>query len=266
MNYIKVIFSNIDGTLLDSSHNIPGGTKECVQKCVESGIPFVLISSRPPEDMATLQNALGIQTPMICYDGALIMDTMRKPVWSIGLTRDIACELEEYVRYLDRSIATGVFSFSDWIVRDDRNSWVEEEKTRIRMDAQCGTLINMMPKDRVIHKMQFLGEEEALNLLERALMTEYSWLRVRRLRNNQIMVTHGKATERNAIHYICHHYGIGPEDGLAFGGSLYDLEMLEMMGASVAMGNAPKEVRHRATYVTRDNDHRGVVHFLNNIA
>ena len=50
----KMIFSDIDGTLLNSSHQVPGPTRRKILELEREGVPFVLVSARMPEGMTTI--------------------------------------------------------------------------------------------------------------------------------------------------------------------------------------------------------------------
>ena len=45
----KCVFSDIDGTLLNSNHQISERTKNKIQELYQSDIPFVLVSARMPK-------------------------------------------------------------------------------------------------------------------------------------------------------------------------------------------------------------------------
>ena len=47
--HFKIVFSDIDGTLLDSQNRVPVKTREAILELEQRGIPFVLISARSPE-------------------------------------------------------------------------------------------------------------------------------------------------------------------------------------------------------------------------
>ena len=66
---------DIDGTLLNSKHEITGKVKEAINIVSnEIKIPVVLVSARMPKGIKFLQKELGIEEPIICYSGALILD------------------------------------------------------------------------------------------------------------------------------------------------------------------------------------------------
>jgi hydroxymethylpyrimidine pyrophosphatase-like HAD family hydrolase len=49
-----------------------------------------------------------------------------------------------------------------------------------------------------------------------------------------------------------------PEDAIAIGDSLNDLDMLEYAGISVAMGNAPEHIKEVCDYTTKTVEEAGV--------
>ena len=49
MNKIKMIFSDIDGTLLTSEHKVTDRTKMKIKELDALQIPFVLVSARMPD-------------------------------------------------------------------------------------------------------------------------------------------------------------------------------------------------------------------------
>ena len=56
--------------------------------------------------------------------------------------------------------------------------------------------------------------------------------------------------------------GMTPQDLIAIGDNYNDLEMIELAGTGVAMGNAPEDIQRRADFVTRSNAEDGVAYAL----
>ena len=63
---VKMIFSDIDGTLLDSCHQITDRTCKKIMELEQKGIPFVLVSARMPEGVTSIQRKIGNHSPIIC--------------------------------------------------------------------------------------------------------------------------------------------------------------------------------------------------------
>ena len=64
----KIIFSDIDGTLLNGDRTLSEATIRQVKR-LKNTIPFILVSSRMPDQMYHLQKDLGIEgLPIIAYN------------------------------------------------------------------------------------------------------------------------------------------------------------------------------------------------------
>ena len=70
----KIIFSDIDGTLLNNENQVPEETIEELRRLDSQGVPFVLVSARMPKGMRPIREELGIHAPMVCYSGGLVLD------------------------------------------------------------------------------------------------------------------------------------------------------------------------------------------------
>ena len=63
-----------------------------------------------------------------------------------------------------------------------------------------------------------------------------------------------------AIEVILDKLGLKPENAVAFGDGLNDIEMLQTVGCGVAMGNAHEELKKHADYVAKPVYEDGVYH------
>ena len=73
MSHIRLIISDIDGTILNDLHQIDSDLLTLIPDLKREEIPFVLASARSPKGMAPIAKELGIEDcPMACYNGALI--------------------------------------------------------------------------------------------------------------------------------------------------------------------------------------------------
>ena len=80
-----MVFCDIDGTLIDSAHQISRETIQKIQELYCEGIPFILVSARMPSGIFPLQKVLGICAPIVCYSGALILNSKGNPVKTVGI-------------------------------------------------------------------------------------------------------------------------------------------------------------------------------------
>ena len=85
MKKYKAVFSDIDGTLLNSKHQIPENTRKKIKQINQNGIPYVLVSARMPKGMTAIRAELEAKSPMICYSGALVVDEEDHPIYSVAM-------------------------------------------------------------------------------------------------------------------------------------------------------------------------------------
>ena len=70
---IRIVFSDIDGTLLDSGNRMTPLTERAVKDLAGRGIPFVIISARSPSGIYPILEEYGLRCPIIAYSGALAL-------------------------------------------------------------------------------------------------------------------------------------------------------------------------------------------------
>ena len=93
MKKYKAVFSDIDGTLLNSKHQIPENTRKKIKQINQNGIPYVLVSARMPKGMTAIRAELEAKSPMICYSGALVVDEEDHPIYSVAMPQEVAMKL-----------------------------------------------------------------------------------------------------------------------------------------------------------------------------
>ena len=71
---IRLIISDIDGTILDDQHQVDSKLKDMIPLLSREKIPFVLASARSPLGMEPIVRELGLgDNPLACYNGALVI-------------------------------------------------------------------------------------------------------------------------------------------------------------------------------------------------
>ena len=93
----KIIFSDIDGTLLNDENQVP---KENCRRTAKSGQKrnsFCAGISRMPEGMRPIREELGIHAPMVCYSGGLVLGPDNEEIYSCLMDLDLACEIKKLV-------------------------------------------------------------------------------------------------------------------------------------------------------------------------
>ena len=120
MKKYKAVFSDIDGTLLNSKHQIPENTRKKIKQINQNGIPYVLVSARMPKGMTAIRAELEAKSPMICYSGALVVDEEDHPIYSVAMPQEVAMKLCRRVYELNPKISVNIYTNDEWLVKDKK--------------------------------------------------------------------------------------------------------------------------------------------------
>jgi len=255
----KMVFCDIDGTLIDSAHRISQGTRQKVQELDRAGIPFILVSARMPSGIYSLQRELGIIAPIVCYSGALILNSGGSPVKSIGIDREKAIIIDAFIKSEWSHVCCSAYCYDDWISDNIHDKWIIQEQSITTSVPIEGKIADLIPQKGYVHKLMCLGEAETISDLNNALKERFSGLSVYRSKDTYLEIMDGAVSKSDAVKYLCKEFDIPIEATVSFGDNFNDVDMLLTTGTCFAMGNAPAEVKRQARNVTLDNDHDGVV-------
>ena len=260
----KAVFSDIDGTLLNTSHQIPEKTREKIMDMRRHGIPFVLVSARMPKGMTAIRDELGSRSPMICYSGALVVDEDGSPIYSVALKDGEAREICEVIPEITPDVSVNVYSNDRWMAEDLEEYWVDQEMkiTGVRAEEVSFQDEEVM---REVHKILCMGPADSITVLEKKLQERFPDIRIYKSKDTYLEIMSMKASKSDAVHMLEHVFGVTREEIIAFGDGHNDIDMIQYAGLGVAMGNASDEVKQAADYVTDINDREGLRQVLDQV-
>ncbi|ROR30666.1 hypothetical protein EDD66_102321 [Mobilisporobacter senegalensis] len=261
----KMIFSDIDGTLLNSNHQVSRAAREKIQELNKQGIPFILVSARMPSGILPIQRELGINSPIVCYSGALVLNESGECVKTAGIEYEKSLLVDAYLKSEWKHICSSTFYFDNWLVDQKEDKWVMQEERITSSFPVEGEIGDIPLPDREIHKFLCMGETEQITALNEAMKEKFPELSIYRSKDTYLEIMDRAASKSGAIEFLCQKYEIPIEATVSFGDNFNDIDMLLTTGNSFAMGNAPDEVKEQALNITLDNDHDGVLAGLNQL-
>ena len=98
---VQVIFSDVDGTLLNSRHQLTPLNRTVIQAVQRQGVPFVIVSARSPSGVATILRENGLRCPVVCYSGALMLDESGALLFHQGFS---AQEARRILRFVEKKM------------------------------------------------------------------------------------------------------------------------------------------------------------------
>lgn len=256
-NKYKVIFSDIDGTLLDTSHQIAEQTKEKIKEIDKQGIPFVLVSARMPKGMRGIRDELEIKRPMVCYSGALVVNERDEILYSVTLNKREVEELCKNIQKRTPTVSINLYSNDSWLVQDLEDVWVKQEMEITGVQAKQKSL-NEQEVYHGVHKVLCMGSPSDIMELEQQLADRFPTIRIYRSKDTYLEIMSMEASKSGAVRRLEECFGVTKEETIAIGDGHNDIDMLEYAGLGIAMGNACKEVKEAADFVTGTNDSQGL--------
>ena len=257
---IRLIISDIDGTILDDQHQVDSQLREQIPLLKKENIPFVLASARSPLGMEPIARELGLgDTPLACYNGALVIKGDPQDYETIiehPLDKKEIRTFLELVKTKFPSVSINLYSGKDWIAdRLDRWVQIEAEITGEQPFIQNVLLHVLIPA----HKLLLIDDAAVIQQLHAYLQTmDFPNTAFYLSKDNYLEVTHKEVSKEQALLEVAKHYQIPLEQVMTIGDNFNDLPMLRLAGLGVAMGNAPEAVKLEATAITKSNNQNGV--------
>jgi len=262
---IKLIVSDIDGTLLNSKREVSKASMDVIWKSRDEGIMFSICTGRIATMTEYYTERLQIKTPIITANGAVIWDCVRKKsIFDVPMDTNEVIELLKMCKSLklDYSALTlGTSYFSENSLRLNRFL----EYNRFASDNGMSEM-KLEFFDEEHHCMDGLKVYKVLiyekELKKLKLMQDY----INELPNTGftssepglIDVSEARVNKGYGLKKLAEHLGLKKEEICVFGDYDNDIPMLENAGFPVAMGNSCENLKEHASLVTKTNDEDGV--------
>jgi len=260
----KIVFSDIDGTLLNSDRQLSERTINTIHQ-VKEKVPFVLISARMPAAMRHLQQQLKIENqPIICYNGGFVLID-EKPVSSTPIEVKTMEELAKFNQ--DKKIHLSLYHADEWHV-PEYDYWAKREERNTKVTPTINHIHHVMDdwekRELGAHKIMCMGEEDKIEKMFQFLNENYSEeLHVYRSKSTYIEIAHKKISKLTAIEYLLeNHFNLTLEETVAFGDNYNDVEMIKGVGMGIAVANARVETKKVANKLTDASIEDGVAKSL----
>lgn len=263
---IKMLVIDIDGTLLNPEGVIAASTLAAVRAAQRAGIIVTLATARRYSNTMEVATELGLDIPLILYDGAMIVQHPQGAIMHRQtLHSDIAQRaVEILVRHhiqpvvhpdtgLDEQIWTGPADFDNlWL--DAYFTTFPEQMRRMPYEHLCRGHADPL---RVV---AFASEESIQGLIPEIAALDCSWTSIKRgnYGSAELVVMSAGCSKASGVAALAKHFSLALREVMAIGDNNNDILMLQSVGWGVAMGQAPLAVKAAARAVTASNQEDGV--------
>lgn len=250
---MKIVFFDIDGTLLDHEKKLPKATKSAIRQLQENGVFVAIATGRAPFMFESLRKELDIDT-FVSFNGQYVVFEneviYRNPLKETDI-RKLHQAAEEYNQ-------TPIVFMNEMTMKSSvvYNKRVEEALGSLKFPHPA-MKVDFYEQSDIYQALLFCTEEE-----ENSITSEYDQFRFIRWHKYSTDVLPNGGSKAEGIKILMDRVGFQLDEVYAFGDGLNDIEMLQAVGHGVAMGNASQMVKEQADYVTKDVADEGIYYGL----
>lgn len=278
---IKLIISDMDGTLLNSHLSISLDNQHAINSAVKNGFHFAIATGRHISEARPILTKSNISCPLITGNGSAIYDAQGNLQDVFALTQERTLDILEKAKQFpnlhvevttvddvlcdnlqrrDDTLRSFIRLHHPTVTDTEMTSILEKQKTDLPVtyvpslydmvkESKPNTLLKLLivntTEDDSIHQLR--QQLESLNDI--AISSSYA---------NNIEINAASATKGKAVTQLASTLNISLENVMAIGDNLNDVSMLSIVGMGVAMGNAHETVKNIARDITDTADNSGV--------
>lgn len=261
---VKIVASDLDGTLLAPNHQLSDFTKLTLKKLHEQGYTFIFATGRHHVDVAGIRQIAGIPAYMITSNGARVHDQNDQLMYSQNVPQELVQPVIDIVRQ-DPNIFIHMYQNEDWLL--DR-----EDEMLAKFHSESGFSYKRFEADNApsdgIAKVFFTHPEqdhEHLVTFEQKLKETFGdKLNVTFSTPWCLEVMTAEVSKGHALDAVAKSLNLTLDNCVAFGDGMNDAEMLAMAGKGLIMGTSHEKVMQALpdNEVIGSNANDAVAHYL----
>ena len=276
---IKLIASDMDGTLLNSDHKIPNENVELIKFAQKNGIQFVVATGRAYYEALPALNDENIKCDVISFNGGIIYDKngniinitpmkLKDLYYTIEILKSLEISYQLYTKntIYTNSIETDITAYIDLI----RANGEEPNEQHLRREAKnrlaLGHITEVDNIELYLNQednpaIKVIGISNDLEKLKHAteLLSGNENISVTSSGANNVEIMDKKATKGEALKIVADIHDINLKNAIAIGDNLNDQAMLDIVEYSIAMKNGNKELQKNAKFITEKTNSEGGV-------
>lgn len=275
---IKLIASDMDGTLLNKNHKIDKETVIAIKKAEEAGIVFAISTGREYDTVESILKESNIICQCVLMNGAEYRDENGKILEEINIDLDSATKIINILQ--DRKVSARIFTNKGIYTTDTKeealkemvyrtlsfNPEISKEEaveiakvqpyfTQLNYIVDLGDFLNSNIEVRKF--VAFHNDAELIKNLK-TVIGEIEGVAVSSSFKDNIEITHITAQKGIILAKVAEKMGFKKDEVLVLGDSFNDYSMFTEFTESVAMENAIPEIKEIAKYITDTNENLGV--------
>lgn len=245
---IKIVFFDVDGTLLNEEKQLPADAKEAVRALKKQGVRTAIATGRAPYHLRDLASELDIDT-FVSFNGSYVL-MGNEVIYEDTIQKETLAEMEEMAAKYAYPLV--YLNANDYATNLKDHPFVLDAFAHIKMGPP--KYDPAFWRENPIHQ-GFLCCKEGE---EKDFVKHFTEVNFVRWHPFALDVLPKRGSKARGIEALLHHLGLTPKEAAAFGDGRNDKEMLAFVGTGIAMGNAHEELLPFADLQTRHVDDGGI--------
>ncbi len=259
---MKLLFTDLDGTLLNNDSEVSAGTKDFLNRFLAAGNRLILSSGRPLHSILEVKQSAGLTQSgilLICDNGTHIYDCdSGRTILGKRLPLSCVSRLQEQAEKYGLHIHT---YREGAVVSPAEDEEIKYYRRRVHLPLIVSPVLSQALSEGP-YKMLVISLDDPDRLEAfRLSISDWATGKIQTIYSNSMYLElfDWDGGKGNALRFVCSYFGVPLSDAYAAGDAENDISMIEAAGCGIAMQNAPDKVKKAADIVTRlDNDKDGL--------
>lgn len=249
----KIVFFDIDDTLVNEKKEIPLSAKEAIHELKNNGVYVAIATARPPFLFEDIRKELEIDS-YVSFNGQYVV-FKQELIYENPLNKEKLKQLFDATKRYNYPMA--------FVSEREMRATVPDHpfiKKSILLSEYPKVDNEYFLKEKIYQALMYCKADE-----ERELREAHKDFYFQRWHKYSCDIIPGGGSKAIGVQKILESGGFHIDESYAFGDGINDMEMLQSIGTGIAMGNATEDLKNIADFVTtsvnNDGIMRGLKHF-----
>lgn len=243
---IKLVATDIDGTILIPEGNFTFEIKDCIRDLTKKGIKVVLVTGRMNAAAIKIAKDLELDTPVVSYQGGLVVENGKK-LYERYLTESQTEKILEWAKVENIHINL----YNDDILYSESDCYEVQRYCNNLHTEFVIKSFSEINKNRInkLLAIDYFNPERISNY-EKELQGIFPDLYIVKSTPYFLEFSNPEASKQCAVEFLQKYWNLKKEEILTIGDQNNDIALLRAGGVKIAMGNATEELKKEADYIT----------------
>lgn len=258
----KLLALDMDGTVLNSNNEISERTVNALDDFSNLGGKVIFATGRMPSAVEKYLSKVNADSFVVSHNGALVQDVL---TGELLIKKTVTSEVfEKILDYAKNENVTLHLNFFNKVQAPCATTYTKEYAKDLNIDIDETSIFNhdeFPVSALLIEKKPKL--KEFLSDMQEKFKGKFDFVLIPWKEELWFLQFLAPNTSKgDSVIQAAKQFDISPSEIISFGDSYNDIELIQMSGLGIAMGNACQELKDVANDVTLSNDHDGIAIFL----